>query len=179
MTATGTGVPAPRPTDRAVLDLPDLAATERLAGRVAALARPAEAVLLTGPLGAGKSAFARAFVRAWLDDPAAEVPSPTFTLVQPYEGRRGLVWHCDLYRLGHPDELAELGIEQGVGEAVLLVEWPDRLGPWVPVDRLELGFEMCQQAEDARRVTLAGFGEWARRAGGLVADRRNQGKGRP
>jgi len=164
---------------RIVLELPDLAATERLAGRIAALARPGEAVLLSGPLGAGKSAFARAFVRAWLGEPAAEVPSPTFTLVQPYDGPRGTVWHCDLYRLGDPDELAELGIDQGLAEAVLLVEWPDRLGPWVPVDRLELAFEMCQQAEDARRVTIAGFGGWIGRVGDLVAGRWSGGKERP
>lgn len=169
MTASDTRVPEQSPTDRSVIDLADLAATERLAARVAALARPGEAVLLSGPLGAGKSAFARAFVRAWVGDPGAEVPSPTFTLIQPYDGPRGSVWHCDLYRLGDPDELTELGIEQGLAEAVLLVEWPDRLGSWVPVDRLELAFEMCQQAQDARRVTLAGFGSWADRSRGLAA----------
>ena len=155
-------------TARLTLDLPDLAATERLAARAAALARPGEGVLLSGLVGAGKSAFARAFVRAWVGDPAAEVPSPTFTLVQPYDGPRGMVWHCDLYRLGDPDELPELGIEQGLAEAVLLVEWPDRLGPWLPADRLELALEMCQQAEDARRVTLAGYGAWAERVGEML-----------
>ena len=160
---------APTP-ETAALYLPDLAATGRLAGRVAALARPGEAVLLSGPLGAGKSAFARAFVRAWLGEPAAEVPSPTFTLVQPYDGPRGTVWHCDLYRLGDPDELAELGIEQGLAEAVLLVEWPDRLGPWVPVDRLELALEMCQQADEARRVTMAGAGAWGARMAALAGE---------
>jgi len=148
--------------------LPHLAATERLAGRIAALARPGEAVLLSGPLGVGKSAFARAFVRAWLGDPEAEVPSPTFTLVQPYEGARGAVWHCDLYRLGAPDELVELGIDQGMAEAVMLVEWPDRLGSALPADRLELAFEMCQQADDARSVTMAGAGAWAARIAGLA-----------
>jgi tRNA threonylcarbamoyladenosine biosynthesis protein TsaE len=146
-----------------IVDLPDLAATERLAGRIAALARPGEAVLLSGLLGAGKSAFARAFVRAWVDDPAAEVPSPTFTLVQPYDGPRGAVWHCDLYRLGDPEELQELGIDQGFAEAVMLVEWPDRLGPWLPPDRLELAIEICEQAEDARRAMLAAFGVWSAR----------------
>src|SRR3546814_7773629 len=109
-------------TPSLTLDLPDLAATERLAARIAALACTGEAVLLSGTLGAGKSAFARAFVREWVGDPAAEVPSPTFTLVQPYDGPRGTVWHCDLYRLGDPEELLEMGIEQGLAEAVLLVE---------------------------------------------------------
>lgn len=147
------------------LDLSGLAATERLAARLAARIRPGESVLLSGPLGVGKSAFARAFVRAWIGDPAAEVPSPTFTLVQPYEGRRGTVWHCDFYRLGDPDELAELGVEQGFAEAVMLIEWPERLGCWLPVDRLELRFEMCQHSDDARRVTIGGFGVWAGRIG--------------
>lgn len=151
-----------------VVDLPDLAATERLAGRIAALARPGEAVLLSGPLGAGKSAFARAFVRAWVADPAVEVPSPTFTLVQPYDGPRGAVWHCDLYRLGDPEELQELGIDEGFAEAVMLVEWPDRLGPWLPADRLELAIEICEQAEDARRVTLKASGAWAVRVDELA-----------
>lgn len=146
-----------------VVDLPDLAATERLAARIAALARPGEAVLLSGPLGAGKSAFARAFVRSWVGDPTAEVPSPTFTLIQPYDGPRGAVWHCDLYRLGDPDELQELGIDEGLAEAVMLVEWPDRLGSRVPADRLELRLEMCEQTEGARRVALDAFGEWTTR----------------
>lgn len=173
MTATA---PAPTPTGHApgsavTLDLPDLAATERLAARVAALAEPGDAILLAGPLGVGKSAFARAFVRAWLGDPDAEVPSPTFTLVQPYDGPRGMVWHCDLYRLGDPDELVELGIEPGQDDSVLLVEWPDRLGPRLPADRLELAFEMCQQADEARRVTASGSDRWAARLGGLVGDR--------
>jgi tRNA threonylcarbamoyladenosine biosynthesis protein TsaE len=147
------------------VDLPGLAATERLAAWLAARVRPGEAVLLSGPLGVGKSAFARAFVRAWLDDPAAEVPSPTFTLIQPYEGRRGTVWHCDFYRLGDPDELVELGVEQGFAEAVMLIEWPERLGRWLPADRLELCFEMCQHSDDARRVAIDGFGVWAGRIG--------------
>lgn len=156
-----------------VVDLADLAATESLADRIAALARPGEAILLSGPLGVGKSAFARAFVRAWLGDPDAEVPSPTFTLVQPYDGPRGSVWHCDLYRLGDPDELIELGIDQALAEAVTLVEWPDRLGPWVPADRLELALEMCQQADEARRATLVGHGTWVDRMAGLAGAIRN------
>src|SRR3546814_18907107 len=86
-------------TPSLTLDLPDLAATERLAARIAALACPGEAVLLSGTLGAGKSAFARAFVREWVGDPAAEVPSPTFTLVQPYDGPRGTV-RSDERRVG-------------------------------------------------------------------------------
>src|SRR3546814_13637584 len=101
-------------TPSLTLDLPDLAATERLAARIAALACTGEAVLLSGTLGAGKSAFARAFVREWVGDPAAAVPSPTFTLVQPYDGPRGTVLHGDLSRLGGQEELVERGIRRGM-----------------------------------------------------------------
>lgn len=80
--------------------LSDERKTEELAARLAMIARVPDIILLFGDLGAGKTAFARAFIRAWSADPNTEVPSPTFTLVQPYEAPRGPVWHFDLYRLG-------------------------------------------------------------------------------
>lgn len=141
------------------LPLDDLDATHRLAALLADQAEPGIAILLTGPLGAGKSALARAFVRAWLDDPGAEVPSPTFTLVQPYESERGTVWHCDLYRLGDPDEVEELGLIEAFSEAVVLIEWPDRLGATVPSDRLELTLEICH-GSDRRIAHLTPHGRW-------------------
>ena len=146
------------------LSLDDLDATHRLAASLADMAEPGMAILLTGPLGAGKSELARAFVRAWLDDPDAEVPSPTFTLVQPYEGERGTVWHCDLYRLGDPDEVEELGLLEAFSEAVVLVEWPDRLGAHLPSDRLELTPEICH-GSDRRIARLTPHGRWADRLG--------------
>jgi len=96
----------------------DLAGTERLAGRLAPLLRPGDLVLLGGDLGAGKTAFARALLRALADDPALEVPSPTFTLVQPYETRRLPVLHADLYRLGSAEEVFELGLDEGLARCV-------------------------------------------------------------
>lgn len=154
------------------LILPNLVATEGLAAEFAACARPGEALLLSGPLGAGKTAFARAFVRAWLADPSVDVPSPTFTLVQPYDGPHGPVWHFDLYRLSDSEELRELGIEQALAEAVLLVEWPDRLGSWLPADRLDLTFALWQTGdEEARSVRLEGHGLWAERLTGWMRER--------
>src|SRR6188768_4043691 len=86
-------------SDAMSIDLANLAATEALAASIAARARPGDAILLEGELGAGKSALARAFLRAASGDPELEVPSPTFTLVQIYQTQIGTVHHFDLWRL--------------------------------------------------------------------------------
>ena len=143
-------------------DLPNLAATESLAARLAPLLRPGDAVLLDGPLGAGKSAFARALLRAATADPALEVPSPTFTLVQSYDLPAGPAHHFDLYRLSGPDGLAELGWDEA-REGIVLVEWPERLGPLAPPDALRIHLTPGA-AEEARHVVLRG---WDARLEGL------------
>jgi tRNA threonylcarbamoyladenosine biosynthesis protein TsaE len=140
-----------RPT--ATCSLPDLAATESLAARVARAMRPGDAILLEGPLGAGKSAFARALLRAAAADPALEVPSPTFTLVQSYETLCGTVHHYDLWRLDGPAALDELGWDDATAD-IVLVEWPDRLGSLWPADSLHIALE--PEAE-GRRATLSGW----------------------
>jgi tRNA threonylcarbamoyladenosine biosynthesis protein TsaE len=139
------------------LDLPDLAATHALAARLAGLLRAGDAVLLEGPLGAGKSELARAVLRAAARDPALEVPSPTFTLVQSYDLPAGPAHHFDLYRLDGPDGLAELGWDEA-REGIVLVEWPDRLGPERPSDALTITLAPLA-TEDARRATLSGWDE--------------------
>lgn len=140
------------------LILPDEAATARLAERLAAAAGPGDVIALRGDLGAGKTAFARAFIRARLDDPAEEVPSPTFTLVQTYEDPAGdgLVWHFDLYRLDKPDDALELDLEDAFSEGLCLVEWPDRLGGYLPRRRLDLTLTIDQDGT-SRTATLAGL----------------------
>ena len=135
-------------------DLPDLAATERLAAEIARLVRRGDAILLEGPLGAGKSSFARAFLRTLAGDPALEVPSPTFTLVQAYETPRGTVHHFDLWRLDGPSGLAELGWDEARDD-IVLVEWPERLGEQRPVDALVITLSIA--GEDARHATLSGW----------------------
>jgi tRNA threonylcarbamoyladenosine biosynthesis protein TsaE len=145
------------------LHLPDEAATVRLGARLAGLLAPGDVVALSGGLGAGKTALARANVAAAMGGPV-EVPSPTFTLVQVYETPRLALWHFDLYRLSGPAEVLELGWEEAREEAAALVEWPDRLGPLIPADRLDVRLDLDG---DGRRACLEGFGAWAARLGQL------------
>jgi tRNA threonylcarbamoyladenosine biosynthesis protein TsaE len=151
------------------VQLPSLAATGRLAARLAPAARPGDALLLEGPLGAGKSAFARAFLRSLCGDPALEVPSPTFTLVQSYDlPGGGVAHHFDLYRLSGAADLRELGWDEAQ-EGIVLVEWPERLGALRPTpgeDTLTLALAHgSEDEEEARTATLAG---WPDRLGGLL-----------
>lgn len=141
--------------DQLRLALPDEAATDRLGGVLAGLLRAGDTVLLCGPIGAGKTHLARALIRARMGA-ATEVPSPSFTLVQTYgpEGREGpAIWHADLYRLTHPDEVAELGLHDAFAAAVCLVEWPDRLGRDAPADALRI--DLAPEGE-GRRADLTG-----------------------
>jgi tRNA threonylcarbamoyladenosine biosynthesis protein TsaE len=139
-----------------MLTLADLTATERLAARVAAVLRPGDAILLSGPLGAGKTAFARALLRAATGDPALDVPSPSFTLLQSYDTRLGPVHHYDLWRLDGPEALAELGWDDARDD-IVLVEWPDRLGFCTPAEALCLTFELAEG--DARNVRVEGWAD--------------------
>ena len=137
------------------LHLDSLAATERLAARLASVLRPGDALLLEGPLGAGKSALARAVLRRLSGDPALEVPSPSFTLVQSYDLPDGAAaHHYDLYRLSGPADLAELGWDEA-REGIVLVEWPDRLGALRPDDAIALSLAPAA-GEEERVATLSG-----------------------
>ncbi|TAL37195.1 tRNA (adenosine(37)-N6)-threonylcarbamoyltransferase complex ATPase subunit type 1 TsaE [Phenylobacterium sp.] len=138
--------------------LADEAATGRLGRAVAAQLRPGEAVCLTGPLGAGKSTLARALVRA-LTTPDEEVPSPTFTLVQFYEGPRLAVAHFDLYRLSDPDEAYEIGLDEALDAGAAVIEWPERLEGRLPLDRLDIEIALAENGGRTARLTPHGAWE--------------------
>ncbi len=140
------------------IDLPDEAATQALGAAVARSLRAGDAVCLTGPLGAGKSSLARALIRA-LTSPDEEVPSPTYTLVQAYQGADFEIAHFDLYRLEDPDEARELGLDDALERGAAVIEWPQRLGGALPPDRLSLEIEPTSDGA-ARTARLSFHGTW-------------------
>lgn len=141
------------------LDLADPAAAEAFGARLAARLKPGDAVLLSGDLGAGKTTLARAIIAALTGE--RDVPSPTYTLVQTYETGSGVeLLHADLYRVEDEGELEELGLHEAFADAIVLVEWPDRLAER-PQNRLEIDLETLPG--DGRRVRLTGSGSWERR----------------
>ena len=143
------------------IELAGLNATQRLARRLARIAKPGDVLALSGDLGAGKTEFARAFIRT-LTDANEDVPSPTFTLVQTYAGKSGEIWHFDLYRLANPDEALELGIEDAFHDAISLIEWPERLGPHLPRGRLGIHLTVSK-GRNHRSAVLTPHADWSER----------------
>lgn len=135
----------------------DEALTGALARMLAAVARPGQTILLDGPVGAGKTHFARAFIHARQGDAAEDVPSPTFTLVQSYDDPMGTeIWHADLYRLTDPAELDELGLDEAQENAICLIEWPDRMEV-LPKDAFTVAIRNLNDPE-RREISLIGDG---------------------
>lgn len=141
------------------------AQTAAIGRRLASHLEPGDVVAISGPLGAGKSVLARAAIRALLQDPELEAPSPSFTLVQLYERRAGApVWHVDLYRLASPEELVELGLEEAFESAITLIEWPKRAEGALPAARLCIRIERGGEGE--RTLVFEGSEEWLERLKG-------------
>lgn len=123
------------------LTLDSADATNMHALTLAAHLSAGDTVLLSGDVGAGKTHFARTLIQS-LIHPPEDVPSPTFTLVQTYEGADCPIWHADLYRLSSTHEIEELGLFEAVDTAICLIEWPDRLGDLTPQEALLIGLQV-------------------------------------
>lgn len=128
--------------------------TARLAAELAEELSPGTLILLRGPLGSGKTVFARSLIRALCGDPSLEVPSPTFTLVQTYDSPKGLLWHFDLYRLKHADEVYELGWEEALGGGIILLEWPERLEGMRLPPHLDIVLAAVDNEPGQRKITV-------------------------
>ncbi|MCV6825633.1 MULTISPECIES: tRNA (adenosine(37)-N6)-threonylcarbamoyltransferase complex ATPase subunit type 1 TsaE [Halocynthiibacter] len=126
--------------------------TTALAEQMAERLDVGDVILLEGPIGSGKSHLSRGIIQHLLEH-TEDVPSPTFTIVQTYDAAEFTIWHCDFYRLSHPDEALELGLDEAFEDAVCLIEWPDRLGSDQPENALHINFE--QLSEDERRLTFS------------------------
>ena len=158
---------SPAPVSQALeIALPDEASTQALARALAAVVRVGDVIALSGDLGSGKTAFARAFISALPAEAGVaggeEVPSPTFTLVQTYARKPAPVWHFDFYRVTRPEEAFELGLEEALATGISLVEWPERIAGLLPARRLDLRLDFAE-APDGRRAVLSGGGDWPAR----------------
>ena len=128
--------------------------TINLAAKFAKIAKKGDVFALHGTLGMGKSVFARAFIQALCD--VKDVPSPTFTLVQTYSSSKGEIYHFDLYRLKHPDEVFELGFEDAIYGGICLIEWPENAGAWMPKNIIKISIVSY---ETGRLFTVETFSE--------------------
>lgn len=146
------------------IPLPTEAATAALGAKIAPALRPGDVVALSGPLGAGKTALARALIAVLSGKDNA--PSPTFTLVETYETRDFLLHHFDLYRLEKAEDVWELGFEDAL-DGVVIIEWPERIERLIPSSALLVRLSMDG---GARRALVRGEDEWAQRLSGLNPD---------
>ncbi|HZZ62214.1 MAG TPA: tRNA (adenosine(37)-N6)-threonylcarbamoyltransferase complex ATPase subunit type 1 TsaE [Roseiarcus sp.] len=145
-------------------EAPDEAAMLSFAAAQAAWLKPGDFVALSGELGAGKTTFARGLIRALVEAPDIETPSPTFTLMQIYDAPVGQVVHADFYRLRSPLELENIGWEEAIAGAIAIVEWPERVAAALPSERIEVNIRFdLTRGPDFRVLELRGFGAMRKR----------------
>lgn len=152
---TPTQIPTLDLSKAQTLWLPDEAATAQLGGLLAPRLGPGDVIYLQGDLGMGKSALARGLIRA-LTTSNQDVPSPTFTLVQSYDTPGFELLHLDLYRLKSPEEAYEFGLDEALGHAVLVIEWPDRLAHLGFDDHLDIRLERMETTGRVATLTPKG-----------------------
>jgi N-acetylmuramate 1-kinase len=147
-----------------VIDLANLDATDQLAIDISLSLKPGDLLTLGGDLGSGKTTFARSLIRILAENEQLEVPSPTFSLMQIYQGTNFPIVHADLYRINNPNELNELGWDEASEDAVVIVEWAERAGQFLAHDRLDITFLLEPEEGDEHRIAvLTGSGAWAKR----------------
>lgn len=134
---------------------------DRFGRQIGAVLAAGDVITLSGPLGTGKTTLARGILRG--AGHAGEVPSPTFTLVQAYdgEGMNVPIWHADLYRLENPYEVEALSLEDGLREGALLIEWPERADRLLPGPALEIA--LSGTGDTLRTLTAAVPASWESR----------------
>ena len=146
-----------KPMGERTIRLDNLQSSEQLGQQLARLCVPGDCLLLSGDLGAGKTTIARALISYLTGE--TEITSPTYTLVHTYEDKSGRpIVHADLYRLDVEEDLEELGLEEAFETAIVLIEWPDRLGAIQPANRLEI--TLTPQSDGSRLARLVGHGDW-------------------
>lgn len=128
--------------------------TSIIGKKLAHKARKGDCFALYGTLGIGKSVLARAFIQELSE--AGEVPSPTFTLVQFYDGNECPIYHFDLYRLKSPEEIFELGIEEALYEGISLIEWPEKMGEYIPKNCIKIHIN---SAGEERKIEISSQSE--------------------
>src|ERR1700719_291670 len=152
------------------LALPNETATAHLMADLALLIGPGDVITLSGDLGAGKTAAARAMIRHWADDDALEVPSPTFTLAQVYDLPPFPLIHADLYRISDASELEEIGLSPLPDLTVILIEWPERAAGTLPPDRIDIALSHRPAlGSSARAAEITGYGKAAAQVARLRA----------
>lgn len=158
-------VMASSPTILAKTVLHNEAGTRAVAAELSTVLKAGDIVALDGTLGAGKTAFARALINA-MPGVVEDVPSPTFTLVQTYDRGEAEIWHFDLYRLEDPEDAFELGIEDAFADAISLIEWPDKLGTYLPGRHLRITLAHDSES-DTRTLEMIGDASWRDRLADL------------
>ena len=134
-------------------------ATSGFGAALASVLRSGDVIGLAGALGAGKTTLARGVIDVFAG--AEEVPSPTYMLVETYEGEGATLWHFDLYRLEKPADVWELGLEEALADGICLIEWPERIAGLLPGDALQLDLAILD--DGARLVTASGPENWRER----------------
>jgi len=163
--------PSPGAPGPICLRLTSPEATAELAQQLAQQLHPGDCLLLEGPIGAGKTHFARSLIQSLMVQPE-DVPSPTFTLVQTYDVPSGELWHADLYRLSALEEIEELGLFEAFDAAICLIEWPDRLAELTPEHALHLALSLDPAEEDCRHLSFSwSDAKWQTRMDEIAYDR--------